>query len=163
MYCVAIITSSDSGYAGQREDKSGPVIAQLVTDAGYQVVHTVLLPDERAMLSAEMARIADEDIADLILTTGGTGFSPRDCMPEATADIIQRSVPGIPEAMRYLSLQITPRAMLSRASAGIRAGTLIVNLPGSPKAVTECLEYILPALGHGLEILRGDASNCART
>ena len=163
MYRVAIITSSDSGYAGQREDKSGPVIAQLVTDAGYQVVHTVLLPDERAMLSAEMALIADEDIADLILTTGGTGFSPRDCMPEATADIIQRSVPGIPEAMRYLSLQITPRAMLSRASAGIRAGTLIVNLPGSPKAVTECLEYILPALGHGLEILRGDASNCART
>ena len=163
MYRVAIITSSDSGYAGQREDKSGPVIAQLVTDAGYQVVHTVLLPDERAMLSAEMARIADEDIADLILTTGGTGFSPRDCMPEATTDIIQRSVPGIPEAMRYLSLQITPRAMLSRASAGIRAGTLIVNLPGSPKAVTECLEYILPALGHGLEILRGDASNCART
>ena len=163
MYRVAIITSSDSGYAGQREDKSGPVIAQLVTDAGYQVVHTVLLPDERAMLSAEMARIADEDIADLILTTGGTGFPPRDCMPEATADIIQRPVPGIPEAMRYLSLQITPRAMLSRASAGIRAGTLIVNLPGSPKAVTECLEYILPALGHGLEILRGDASNCART
>ncbi len=162
MYRVAIITSSDSGYAGQREDKSGPVIAQLVTAAGYQVVHTVLLPDERGMLSAEMARIADGDIADLILTTGGTGFSPRDCMPEATADIVQRAVPGIPEAMRWLSLQITPRAMLSRASAGIRERTLIVNLPGSPKAVTECLEYILPALGHGLEILRGDASNCAR-
>ena len=162
MYRVAIITSSDSGYAGQREDKSGPVIARLVTDAGYQVVHTVLLPDERDMLSAEMARIADGDIADLILTTGGTGFSPRDCMPEATADIVQRAVPGIPEAMRWLSLQITPRAMLSRASAGIRERTLIVNLPGSPKAVTECLEYILPALGHGLEILRGDVSNCAR-
>ena len=162
MYRVAIITSSDSGYAGQREDKSGPVIAQLVTAAGYQVVHTVLLPDERGMLSAEMARIADGDIADLILTTGGTGFSPRDCMPEATADIVQRAVPGIPEAMRWLSLQITPRAMLSRASAGIRERTLIVNLPGSPKAVTECLEYILPALGHGLEILRGDASNSAR-
>ena len=162
MYRVAIITSSDSGYAGQREDKSGPAIARLVTDAGYQVVHTVLLPDERDMLSAEMARIADGDIADLILTTGGTGFSPRDCMPEATADIVQRAVPGIPEAMRWLSLQITPRAMLSRASAGIRERTLIVNLPGSPKAVTECLEYILPALGHGLEILRGDASNCAR-
>ena len=162
MYRVAIITSSDSGYAGQREDKSGPVIAQLVTAAGYQVVHTVLLPDERGMLSAEMARIADGDIADLILTTGGTGFSPRDCMPEATADIVQRAVPGIPEAMRWLSLQITPRAMLSRASAGIRERTLIVNLPGSPKAVTECLEYILPALGHGLEILRGDASNCTR-
>ena len=137
MYRVAIITSSDSGYAGQREDKSGPVIAQLVTAAGYQVVHTVLLPDERGMLSAEMARIADGDIADLILTTGGTGFSPRDCMPEATADIVQRAVPGIPEAMRWLSLQITPRAMLSRASAGIRERTLIVNLPGSPKAVTE--------------------------
>ena len=163
MYRVAIITSSDSGYAGQREDKSGPVIQELVSKAGYQVVHTALLPDERVMLSAEMARIADEDIADLILTTGGTGFSPRDCTPEATADITERAVPGIPEAMRYLSLQITPRAMLSRASAGIRKGTLIVNLPGSPKAVTECLEYILPALGHGLEIWRGDASNCART
>ncbi len=163
MYRVAIITSSDSGYAGKREDVSGPVIRDLVTKAGYQVVHTVLLPDERDMLSAEMARIADGDLADLILTTGGTGFSPRDCMPEATADITERAVPGIPEAMRFLSLQITPRAMLSRAAAGIRKGTLIVNLPGSPKAVTECLEYILPALGHGLEILRGDASNCART
>ena len=162
MYRVAIITSSDSGYAGQREDKSGPVIAQLVTDAGYQVVHTVLLPDERAMLSAEMARIADEDIADLILTTGGTGFSPRDCMPEATADIIQRSVPGIPEAMRYLSLQITPRAMLSRAAAGIRKGALIVNLPGSPKAVRECLEFLLPTLAHGLEVLKGTGGECAR-
>ena len=162
MYRVAIITSSDSGYAGQREDKSGPVIAQLVTDAGYQVVHTVLLPDERAMLSAEMARIADEDIADLILTTGGTGFSPTDPTPEATLSVVERPAPGIAEAMRWQSLQITPRAMLSRAAAGIRKRTLIVNLPGSPKAVKENLEYILPSLEHGVRIAAGLDGECAR-
>ena len=159
---VAIITLSDSGYAGQREDKSGPVIAQLVTDAGYQVVHTVLLPDERAMLSAEMARIADEDIADLILTTGGTGLSPRDVTPEATIAVCDRLTPGIPEAMRYASMQVTNRAMLSRAAAGIRKGTLIVNLPGSPKAARENLEAVLPALAHGLEMLSGRPADCAR-
>ena len=109
-----------------------------------------------------MAQIADEDRAELILTTGGTGFSPRDCTPEATEDICERRVPGIPEAMRAYSMQFTGRAMLSRQAAGIRKGTLIVNLPGSPKAVRECLEYILPHLGHGIDILRGDASNCAR-
>jgi molybdenum cofactor synthesis domain-containing protein len=110
-----------------------------------------------------MREVCDNDLADLLVTTGGTGFSPRDCTPEATADVTERAVPGIPEAMRYYSLQITPRAMLSRASAGIRKGTLIVNLPGSPKAVAECLEFILPSLEHGLEILRGTAHNCART
>ena len=120
----------------------------------YEVVHTILLPDDRKML-------ADEGIAELIVTTGGTGFSPRDCMPEATKDIIEREVPGIPEAMRAYSMTITPRAMLSRA-AGIRKGTLIVNLPGSPKAVRESLEYIIPALEHGLQILTGEAANCAR-
>ena len=159
---VAIITSSDSGYAGQREDLSGPVIREIVTEAGYEVVWTTLLPDDREMLAAEMKRIADENVADLLLTTGGTGFSPRDCMPEATADIAERLVPGIPEAMRAYSMQFTKRAMLSRAAAAIRKSTLIVNLPGSPKAVRECLEYIIPELGHGLEILTGAASNCAR-
>ena len=159
---VAVITSSDSGFAGQREDKSGPVIVDFVTKAGFEVVHTILLPDDKLMLEMEMARICDENIADLILTTGGTGFSPRDVMPEATKEIAHKDVPGIPEAMRYFSLQITGRAMLSRAAAAIRERTLIVNMPGSPKAVTECLEYILPHLTHGLEILTEQTSNCAR-
>ena len=155
---AAIITSSDSGYAKEREDKSGPVIREILEANGYEVVHAILLPDEREMLAKEMKRIADE----AIVTTGGTGFSKRDCMPEATKDIIEREVPGIPEAMRAYSMTITPRAMLSRAAAGIRKGTLIVNLPGSPKAVRESLEYIIPALEHGLQILTGEASNCAR-
>ncbi len=159
---AAIITSSDSGYAGQREDVSGPVIQKILEQHGYEVVHQILLPDDREMLAKEMARIADEGIADLLLTTGGTGFSPRDCMPEATADITERVVPGIPEAIRAYSMTITPRAMLSRAAAGIRKSTLIINLPGSPKAVRESLEYIMPALGHGLAILLGEASDCAR-
>ncbi|MDE7318239.1 MAG: MogA/MoaB family molybdenum cofactor biosynthesis protein [Lachnospiraceae bacterium] len=159
---AAIITSSDSGYAGEREDLSGPVIRELLEENGYEVVHSILLPDDRKMLAKEMARIADEGVAELLLTTGGTGFSPRDCMPEATADIVERPAPGIPEAIRAYSMTITPRAMLSRAAAGIRKSTLIINLPGSPKAVRESLEYILPALGHGLEILTGTASDCAR-
>lgn len=158
---AAIITSSDSGYAGEREDLSGPVIRELLEENGYEVVHSILLPDDRKMLAKEMARIADEGVAELLLTTGGTGFSPRDCMPEATTDIVERPAPGIPEAIRAYSMTITPRAMLSRAAAGIRKSTLIINLPGSPKAVRESLEYILPALGHGLEILTGTASDCA--
>lgn len=159
---VAVIVSSDSGYAGEREDLSGPTIRQIVEENGYETVMTVILPDERKMLADEMTRIADGNLADLILTTGGTGFSPRDCMPEATHDVSERIVPGIPEAMRAYSLQFTGRAMLSRSAAGIRKKTLIVNLPGSPKAVRECLEYIIPQLGHGIDILTGEASNCAR-
>lgn len=162
MYRVAIITSSDSGFAGEREDKSGPVIAEIVKNNGYEVSFMKVLPDEREILSNEMKRIADEDVADIILTTGGTGFSPRDVMPEATMDIVERGVPGIPEAMRAYSMQFTKRAMLSRAAAGIRKGTLIVNMPGSPKAVTECLEYIISELDHALGILKGTAKNCAR-
>lgn len=159
---AAVITSSDSGYAGEREDRSGPLICELLEANGYEVVHSIVLPDEREILAKEMARIADEGLAELILTTGGTGFSPRDCMPEATMDVAERAVPGIPEAMRAYSMTITSRAMLSRAAAGIRRSTLIINLPGSPKAVRESLEYILPALEHGLEILTGRASDCAR-
>lgn len=160
---VAILVSSDSGSRGEREDLSGPEIARIMEAEGYAVVAKAVLPDERQLLAAWMAEVADQGQADLILTTGGTGFSPRDCMPEATNDIIERQVPGIPEAMRAYSMQITKRAMLTRASAGIRKGTLIVNLPGSPKAVRECLEYIADTLGHGLEILAAEASNCART
>lgn len=159
---AAVITSSDSGYAGEREDRSGPLIRGILEANGYEVVYSTVLPDEREILAKEMARIADEGLAELILTTGGTGFSSRDCMPEATMDVAERAVPGIPEAMRAYSMTITPRAMLSRAAAGIRKSTLIINLPGSPKAVRESLEYILPALEHGLEILTGRASDCAR-
>ena len=159
---VAVITSSASGYEGKREDLSGPVIEKMVTEAGCRVVSKVILPDDRKMLEAELARIADAGEADLILTTGGTGFSPRDVMPEATLAVCERAVPGIPEAMRAYSMQFTKRAMLTRSAAGIRKQTLIVNMPGSPKAVTECLEYILPELHHGLEILLGKTGECAR-
>ena len=159
---VAIITSSDTGYRGEREDLSGPAIREIVEKNGYKVVSMDILPDDRAILSKKMAEIEDNNTAELILTTGGTGFSPRDIMPEATEDIIERRVPGIPEAMRAYSMTITKRAMLSRATAGIRKKTLIVNLPGSPKAVKESLEYIIDPLAHGIEIMTGEAGNCAR-
>lgn len=158
---VAIIVSSDSGYRGEREDLSGPEIRRIAEENDYEIISQVILPDERKILEKEMIRIADENLADLILTTGGTGFSPRDCMPEATLNVSERRVPGIPEAMRAYSMQFTKRAMLSRSEAGIRKQTLIVNLPGSPKAVRECLEYIISELGHGLDILTGEATNCA--
>ena len=159
---VAVITLSDSGYAGKRADLSGPAIQEMVEERGWTVVQTTLLPDGREMLERELRRLCDGGLADLILTTGGTGFSPTAVTPEATMAVVERPTPGIPEAMRYYSLQITPRAMLSRAAAGIRGRTLIVNLPGSPKAVRECLQAILPALDHGLEILKGTGGNCAQ-
>lgn len=159
---VAVITSSDSGFAGEREDVSGPLISRISRDYGYDIVHETILPDDMAILYDEMKYICDNNIADLILTTGGTGFSQRDCMPEATEKVAERMVPGIPEAMRAYSLQITKRAMLSRAACGIRKSTLILNLPGSPKAVEECLTFVLPEIEHGLKILIGSESNCAR-
>ena len=162
MVRVAIVTLSDKGAAGQRTDESGAVIREIAEQNGYEVVSYTLLPDEREQISAELRRLCDENVAELVLTTGGTGFSPRDCTPEATLDVAERLAPGIAEAMRYSSLNITKRAMLSRAVAVIRGGTLIVNLPGSPKAVRENLEYVIPALGHGLEILTGRAGECAR-
>ena len=157
---AAIITSSDSGYRGEREDLSGPAVRKILEANGYRIVSLEILPDDRIVLAEKMKQIADENLADLILTTGGTGFSPRDCTPEATMDVIQRQVPGIPEAMRAYSMQFTKRAMLSRAAAGIREQTLIINLPGSPKAVRECLEYIVDTLEHGLEILLCETGNC---
>lgn len=159
---VAVITSSDSGFAGEREDVSGPVICRIVKEHGYEVVHQTILSDDMTMLCDEMKYICDHHTADLILTTGGTGFSQRDCMPEATQKVSERMVPGIPEAMRAYSMQVTKRSMLSRAACGIRKSTLILNLPGSPKAVEECLTYIITELDHGLKILIGTAKNCAR-
>jgi len=160
---AAVITLSDSGWRGEREDESGRAVRELVTAAGYTVTHCALLPDDREMLARKLVFLCDNHEAELILTTGGTGFSPRDVTPEATADAAERLAPGIAEALRWHSLQLTPRAMLSRGTAGIRKQTLIVNLPGSPKAVRECLTYLLPTLRHGLEILTGRASDCAGT
>ena len=160
---AAIITASTKGYQNLREDLSGPEIEKLLVEAGFQVVSTKILPDDRNLLGEEMRRIADEGLAELLLTTGGTGFAPSDVTPEATEDVAEKLVPGIPEAMRYYSMQFTKRAMLSRAQAGIRKQTLIINLPGSPKAVRECLEYILPELIHGIQIMTGETGECART
>ena len=159
---AAIITASDSGYRGEREDLSGPAIKEILEREGYEVISIDILPDDQVMLAGKLQEIADSEKAELILTTGGTGFSERDVTPEATEEVIERKVPGIPEAIRAYSMTITKRAMLSRATAGIRGKTLIVNLPGSPKAVRESLEYIIDALAHGLEILSGEARDCAR-
>ena len=159
---AAIITASDSGYRGEREDLSGPAIKEILEREGYEVISMDILPDDQVMLAGKLQEIADSEKAELILTTGGTGFSERDVTPEATEEVIERKVPGIPEAIRAYSMTITKRAMLSRAGAGIRGKTLIVNLPGSPKAVRESLEYIIDALAHGLEILSGEARDCAR-
>jgi molybdenum cofactor synthesis domain-containing protein len=161
-YRVAVITLSDKGAAGEREDVSGGVICEIVEKAGYTVVEKKLLPDERLLIESELLRIADNSLADLILTTGGTGFSPRDITPEATLAVADRLVPGIAEAMRAASMALTKRAMLSRAVSVIRKQTLIVNLPGSPKAVRENLDCIMDTLNHGLGILTGRENNCAR-
>lgn len=162
MYRVAVITASDRGYAGLREDLSGPAAAKIAEENGFEVVRRVVLPDDEEMLRAELARICDHDEADLILTTGGTGFSPRDRTPEATLAVSERLAPGIPEAMRINGLRYSPRSMLSRAVSVIRKKTLIVNLPGSPKAVTENLGFVIGTLGHGLDMLRGEGgADCA--
>ena len=158
---VAVITVSDSAAKGERTDEAAPLIVEAMKTLGYRVCETHIVSDDKQNLADLMASIADGNRAQLILTTGGTGFSPRDNTPEATLQIAERVVPGIPEAMRAHSMRITPRGMLSRAAAGIRKQTLIVNLPGSPKAVRETLEVLLPVLDHAIEILTGAATNCA--
>ncbi|MNM53633.1 Molybdopterin adenylyltransferase [compost metagenome] len=162
MYSVGIITASDKGSKGERVDKSGDVIREIVEANGYEVNRYVVVPDEIEVLKKELTYMSDELKLNLIVTTGGTGFSKRDVTPEATKEIIEREVPGISEAIRAYSLTITKRAMLSRGVSGIRGNTLIVNLPGSPKAVRESLEYIITELEHGIKILIGEDSECAR-
>jgi len=160
-YRAAVICASDRCFQGLREDASSPIIAEMLTGQGYEATATIVLPDEYEALRMTMARIADEGSADLIVTTGGTGLAPHDITPEATAAVIDRAVPGIPEAMRAESMKITPHGMLSRGIAGIRKRTLIINLPGSPKAVKENLSCILPALDHALLMLTGGTQDCA--
>ena len=160
MFTAKVITVSDRSFRGEREDTAGPMVARMLGEAGYTVGEGVIVSDERDRIAHALRAAAAEDIA-LIVTTGGTGFAPRDITPEATMDVVERAVPGIGEAMRYASLRITPRAILSRATAGIVGRSLIVNLPGSPKAAKENLEAVLPALRHGLEMLRGGEADCA--
>ena len=161
-YQAAVITLSDKGARGEREDKSGPAIVERLEEAGYEVAETLLLPDGPLPLKAQLIRLCDQRQLDLILTTGGTGFTPRDQTPEATLAVAERQVPGIAEAIRAYSMQITRRAMFSRGVAAIRGKTLIVNLPGSPKAVQESLDAFLSDLPHGLDMLRGEGAECAR-
>lgn len=162
MFTVGIITSSDKGYRGEREDKSGQVIEEIVSQNGFKVIKKVVLPDEKDLLEKEMINMCDNLNVNLLLTTGGTGFSKRDITPEATKSVIEREALGIVEAIRFYSLQITKRAMLSRATSGIRQNTLIINLPGSPKACKEALDFVLDDIKHGIEILLGEAKECAR-
>ena len=162
MFTVGIITSSDKGYRGEREDKSGQVIEEIVSQNGFKVIKKVVLPDEKDLLEKEMINMCDNLNVNLLLTTGGTGFSKRDITPEATKSVIEREALGIVEAIRFYSLQITKRAMLSRATSGIRKNTLIINLPGSPKACKEALDFVLDDVKHGIEILLGEAKECAR-
>ena len=158
-YRVGIITVSDRASKGEYEDKSGPVIKELVEAAGMEVVDYIIVPDEKSQIAKKLLHFSDQRQVDLVFTTGGTGFSKRDVTPEATKQVVEREVPGIEEALRSYSLTITPKAMLSRQTAGIRGNTLIINLPGSPKACKENIEYILTPLKHGLGILSGRETN----
>lgn len=162
-FTAAVVTVSDRSFRGERPDGSGPVVKDLLEGAGYRVTRVEIVPDEQREIEGILVALADREDIALVATTGGTGFAPRDVTPEATIAVCQRLTPGIPEAMRQVSLAITPRAMLSRAAAGIRGRTLIVNLPGSPKAARENLEAVLPALDHGLVMLRGGTADCAGT
>lgn len=163
MYTAAVITISDKGYRGQREDTSGPNLVRILKDKGFDVIYTSILPDERDMIRQELVKCADELGIALVLTTGGTGFSPRDITPEAAMDVIERPTPGIPEAMRAESMRITPKGCLSRSVAGIRGRTLIITLPGSKKASQENILAVIDPVEHGLEMLLGEGSaDCAK-
>lgn len=161
-YSVAVITVSDKGYAGEREDTSGPAIRAIAEENGFEVKYTSIIPDNMEMIRSELIKCADELRISLVLTTGGTGFSPRDITPEATLSVIERETRGIPELMRAESMKITPRGCLSRSAAGIRGRTLMINLPGSPKAAKENLLAVIAPVSHGLDMLASEGSaNCA--
>ncbi len=160
MFRVGILTVSDKGHAGERHDASAPELARLLDPQQYEVKHFQIVPDEHEAIVAALVAWSDDEKLDLILTTGGTGFTPRDLTPEATLAVSERLAPGIPEAMRAAGLAKTPHAMLSRGVATLRSGTLIINLPGSPKGARESLEAVLPALPHALEKLQGSPAEC---
>jgi molybdenum cofactor synthesis domain-containing protein len=159
---ACVLTVSDRGSVGEREDASGPAVASFLEGMRAEILGVEIVPDEAEVIASRLVHFADETNANLILTTGGTGLSPRDVTPEATMSVIDREIPGIAEAMRAESLKKTPHAMISRAVAGMRGGTIIINLPGSPKAVIECLEVIAPALPHAVKKAGGDPEDCAR-
>lgn len=161
MITAGIITVSDKGSQGKREDLSGPAIADMLAGAAIEIKHTIIIPDETDQIKETIIDFADVKKLDLILTNGGTGVSPRDLTPDATLQVIDKQIPGIGEAMRQESMKVTPHAMISRAVAGIRGKSLIINLPGSPKGAKENLAVILPALKHAVEKIKGDDSECA--
>ncbi|MGB4221430.1 MAG: MogA/MoaB family molybdenum cofactor biosynthesis protein [Smithellaceae bacterium] len=161
MYRAGIITVSDKGSQGQREDLSGPAIAQVLAGAGFTVSITIIVPDDIGQIANALIEMSDRERLDLILTTGGTGLSPRDLTPEATLKVLDKEIPGMAEAMRYSGMMVTPHAMLSRAVAGVRGRSLIINLPGSPKGATENLAAVVPALAHAIGKIKGDQSDCA--
>ena len=160
MLTVGVLTISDKGARGDRQDKSGAVIREILPSIAARIVNYDVIPDEKEPIAAKLVKWADEDDLDIIITTGGTGLTPRDVTPEATLAVVDRIVPGFAEAMRAESLKKTPHAMLSRAVVGTRGKCLIINLPGSTKAVRECLEVILPALPHAVETLKGQSDEC---
>ena len=163
MYNAAVITISDKGYLGQREDTSGPNLVRILTEKGFEVTYTAIIPDDREMIQAELLKCADELGIALVLTTGGTGFSPRDITPEAAMEVIERPTPGIPEAMRAESMRITPMGCLSRSVAGIRRRSLIITLPGSKKASAENILAVIDPVAHGLDMLYSEGSaDCAK-
>ena len=160
MFTAGILTISDKGSRGERQDKSGEAIREILSKTDARIVDYDIVPDEKELIVEKLVKWADEDNLDVVITTGGTGLTPRDVTPEATLAVVDRIVPGFAEAMRAESLKKTPHAMLSRAVVGTRGKCLIVNLPGSPKAVRECLAVILPALPHTMETLKGQAGEC---
>ena len=161
IFNAGVITVSDKGSRGEREDRSGQEIVSMLKDIGVNIAHSTIIPDKKDKIKEILIDCTDRMKLDLIITTGGTGVSPRDLTPDATLEVIEKEVPGMAEAMRRVSAAITPHAMISRAVVGIRGRSLIVNLPGSPKAVRENLAVILPALKHAVEKIRGDDAECA--